>query len=63
MPAPMLPDVHLLPVLMPSALSIAVVVVAVHISLAKMFAKKEGYEVDPGQVPHKNAFTITHDQF
>lgn len=32
-----------------TALSIAVVVLAVHISLAKMFGKKMNYRVDPGQ--------------
>jgi hypothetical protein len=35
---------------LPDAFSIAAVVIAVHISLAKMFAKKMDYRVDPAQV-------------
>ena len=50
MPAPSLPQISLVPQLLPSALGIAAVVVAVHISLAKVFAKKFRYKVDPGQV-------------
>uniref|UniRef100_A0AC35FFD7 STAS domain-containing protein n=1 Tax=Panagrolaimus sp. PS1159 TaxID=55785 RepID=A0AC35FFD7_9BILA len=49
LPTPHLPRLYELPELFVDALSIAVVVVAVHISLAKMFAKKLRYKVDPGQ--------------
>ncbi|KAI1721611.1 sulfate permease family domain-containing protein [Ditylenchus destructor] len=49
LPTPIVPDYSLLPKLVPHALGIAVVVMAVHISLAKMFAKKMAYKVDPGQ--------------
>ena len=50
MPPPMLPQLSLMPSLLPDALGIAAVVIAVHISLAKMFAKKKDYRVDPSQV-------------
>jgi MFS superfamily sulfate permease-like transporter len=50
MPMPSLPQLKLLPELFPSALGIAAVVVAVHISLAKVFAKRFSYRIDAGQV-------------
>ncbi|VDM62334.1 unnamed protein product [Angiostrongylus costaricensis] len=43
------PRFSLMSDLIPNGLGISVVVLAVHISLAKMFAKKLNYEVDPGQ--------------
>ena len=49
MPMPTLPEWDLVPRLIPKALGIAIVVMAVHVSLAKMFAKKLAYKVDPGQ--------------
>uniref|UniRef100_A0A914YXR8 SLC26A/SulP transporter domain-containing protein n=1 Tax=Panagrolaimus superbus TaxID=310955 RepID=A0A914YXR8_9BILA len=49
LPTPHIPKISEMPELFFDALSIAVVVVAVHISLAKMFAKKLRYKVDPGQ--------------
>uniref|UniRef100_A0A914CE67 STAS domain-containing protein n=1 Tax=Acrobeloides nanus TaxID=290746 RepID=A0A914CE67_9BILA len=49
MPMPHLPEWKLIPRLLPDAVSIAVVVVAIHISLAKLFAKKLRYEINPGQ--------------
>lgn len=49
LPTPHMPVVTELPNLFLDGISIAVVVVAVHISLAKMFAKKLRYKVDPGQ--------------
>lgn len=50
LPPPMVPKLSLMPSLLPDALGIAAVVIAVHISLAKMFAKKKDYRVDPSQV-------------
>ncbi|CAJ0583378.1 unnamed protein product, partial [Mesorhabditis spiculigera] len=49
MPSPSPPLLRLIPYVVPEAFSIAVVSMAVHISLAKMMAKKQNYEVDPGQ--------------
>lgn len=48
-----MPDFSLFFQLLPNALSISFVVIAVHISLAKMFAKKMSYKVDAGQVRFK----------
>jgi solute carrier family 26, other len=48
-PSPILPNFSIIPSLLPDALGIAAVVIAVHISLAKMFAKKMDYRVDPSQ--------------
>ncbi|KAK0425638.1 hypothetical protein QR680_009299 [Steinernema hermaphroditum] len=58
-PLPQMPRFGLLPALFPHALGIAVVIVAVHISLAKMFAKKMKYKVDPGQELYALGFTST----
>lgn len=38
------------------ALQIGMVIVAVHISMAKMFAKKAGYKIDAGQVVPLSSF-------
>ncbi|KAK0410224.1 hypothetical protein QR680_005014 [Steinernema hermaphroditum] len=48
-PSPQLPHFSLIPSLIVHAFGIAAVIVAVHISLAKMFAKKLKYEVDARQ--------------
>ncbi|CAI4230986.1 unnamed protein product [Auanema sp. JU1783] len=48
-PVPSVPNLSLFPSLIPDATAIAIVTVAIHISLAKMFAKKKKYNVDPGQ--------------
>ncbi|TKR93924.1 hypothetical protein L596_008290 [Steinernema carpocapsae] len=56
-PLPSLPQFSLLPSLFVHALGIAVVIVAVHISLAKMFAKKMKYKVDPRQELYALGFT------
>lgn len=45
-----MPDLTLLPDLFSSAISISIVAIAIHISLAKMFAKKMNYKIDSGQV-------------
>uniref|UniRef100_A0A7E4ZYI3 STAS domain-containing protein n=1 Tax=Panagrellus redivivus TaxID=6233 RepID=A0A7E4ZYI3_PANRE len=63
-----LPDIHfpnfeLLPSLIIDALSISVVTIAVHISLAKMFAKKLHYKVDPGQELYALGFVSTLASF
>lgn len=47
---PKIPIFYLIPQLVYDALGIAAVTVAIHISLAKMIAKKLNYEIDPGQV-------------
>ncbi|CAI2353890.1 unnamed protein product [Caenorhabditis sp. 36 PRJEB53466] len=44
-----LPRPSLIPSILPDAISIAVVVVAVHLSLSKMVAKKYQYDLDAGQ--------------
>uniref|UniRef100_A0A8R1DPG4 STAS domain-containing protein n=1 Tax=Caenorhabditis japonica TaxID=281687 RepID=A0A8R1DPG4_CAEJA len=44
-----LPQPQLIPRILPDAISIAVVVVAVHLSLSKMLAKKYQYDLDAGQ--------------
>uniref|UniRef100_A0AC34Q3B6 STAS domain-containing protein n=1 Tax=Panagrolaimus sp. JU765 TaxID=591449 RepID=A0AC34Q3B6_9BILA len=48
-PHPIMPKFDHLSKLIPDAISIALVVVALHISLAKLFAKKLNYKIDPGQ--------------
>lgn len=50
MPSLIIPDFSLCFKLLPEALSIAIVVIAIHISLGKMFAKKFEYKISPGQV-------------
>jgi solute carrier family 26, other len=49
-PTPHIPDFSLIPKVLPNAIGIAVVVLAIHISLAKMLAKKKDYKIDEGQV-------------
>lgn len=51
MPSPVVPRLGLFFQLLPSALSISVIVIAIHVSLAKMFAKKFKYPVDTNQAP------------
>ncbi|GMT04697.1 hypothetical protein PENTCL1PPCAC_26871, partial [Pristionchus entomophagus] len=48
-PTPAVPRFDLMPSLIMDALAITIVVYAVHISLAKMFAKKQNYEIDANQ--------------
>lgn len=48
-PHPIMPRFDQISALIPDAISIALVVVALHISLAKLFAKKLNYKIDPGQ--------------
>ncbi|KAH7727630.1 CRE-SULP-4 protein [Aphelenchoides avenae] len=62
-PPPAVPDFSLIPKLFPSALSIAVVVVAVHISLSKMFAKRLQYTVDSGQELYALGITASLSSF
>lgn len=54
---PKLPNFSLVYIAIPDAFGIAVVIFAVHISLAKMLAKKNNYTVDPGQV--KNSLFLS----
>ncbi|PAV68658.1 hypothetical protein WR25_18731 [Diploscapter pachys] len=49
LPSMSVPSLGLFPKLITDALGIAIIVVAIHISLAKMFAKKLSYEVEAGQ--------------
>ncbi|KAF7635309.1 STAS domain-containing protein [Meloidogyne graminicola] len=62
-PLPIMPDFTLLPELLPDALAIATVVIAVHISLAKIIAKKKCYRVDPGQELFALGFSSTLSSF
>ncbi|CAK5062787.1 unnamed protein product [Meloidogyne enterolobii] len=62
-PTPILPDLTLLPELLPDAIAIAAVVMAVHISLAKIIAKKKCYRVDPGQELFALGFSSTLSSF
>ncbi|CAD5231309.1 unnamed protein product [Bursaphelenchus okinawaensis] len=48
-PVPSLPVFKLVFHLIPHAITISIVVAAIHISLAKIFGKKYGYRTDPGQ--------------
>lgn len=47
---PLLPRFSLIPKLIPHAIGIAGVIIAVHISLGKLFAKKLLYKIDSRQV-------------
>uniref|UniRef100_A0A1I7X3H3 Sulfate_transp domain-containing protein n=1 Tax=Heterorhabditis bacteriophora TaxID=37862 RepID=A0A1I7X3H3_HETBA len=49
MPEPSFPRFSLIPHLIANAIGISIVVVAVHMSLAKMFGKKLNYSINPGQ--------------
>lgn len=49
LPVPHLPNLRLVGEVFYDAVGISVVVLAVHLSLAKMVAKKLDYEVDQGQ--------------
>uniref|UniRef100_A0A915N799 SLC26A/SulP transporter domain-containing protein n=1 Tax=Meloidogyne javanica TaxID=6303 RepID=A0A915N799_MELJA len=62
-PTPIMPDLTLLPELLPDAVAIAAVVMAVHISLAKIIAKKKCYRVDPGQELFALGFSSTLSSF
>lgn len=57
MPLPHAPAFELVPSLIGDALSICVVVAAVHISLAKMFSKRLHYAIDAGQEFYALGFT------
>jgi MFS superfamily sulfate permease-like transporter len=57
LPAPHLPAFELVPHLISDALSICVVVAAIHVSLAKMFGKRMHYTTDPGQEFYALGFT------
>lgn len=58
-----MPYFPLIPSIIPQAIGIAVVIVAVHISLAKMFAKKLRYKVDPGQELYALSFASIFSSF
>uniref|UniRef100_A0AC34QAJ8 SLC26A/SulP transporter domain-containing protein n=1 Tax=Panagrolaimus sp. JU765 TaxID=591449 RepID=A0AC34QAJ8_9BILA len=63
LPTPHFPQFGQLGELMIDGLSIAVVVVAIHISLAKMFGKKLNYKVDPGQELYAIGFASSLSSF
>ncbi|KAL3100985.1 hypothetical protein niasHS_001445 [Heterodera schachtii] len=63
LPTPILPNLSLIPSLLPDALGISAVVIAVHISLAKMFAKKMAYRVDAGQELYALGFCASLSSF
>uniref|UniRef100_A0A914ZUU4 SLC26A/SulP transporter domain-containing protein n=1 Tax=Parascaris univalens TaxID=6257 RepID=A0A914ZUU4_PARUN len=63
LPVPKLPNFHLIPQLVGDAIGIAVVTIAIHISLAKMFAKKLNYEIDPGQELYAIGFMAVMSSF
>uniref|UniRef100_A0A914QXG4 STAS domain-containing protein n=1 Tax=Panagrolaimus davidi TaxID=227884 RepID=A0A914QXG4_9BILA len=48
-PEPHLPDISLLPKLIPDCISIAIICYIFVVSLGKLFAKKHGYKIDPTQ--------------
>lgn len=50
LPPPALPHFDLFPSLVVDAISISAVVMAIHVSLAKVLAKKYQYEIDSNQV-------------
>ena len=56
--APEVPPTHNLLELLPDAISIAIVAYGVNVSMAKIFAKKHGYEIDPNQVSVKMLLTM-----
>ncbi|CAF1045955.1 unnamed protein product [Brachionus calyciflorus] len=48
-PAPKVPPLHIFPLIIGSSVSIAIVSFAINISMAKLFAKKYNYELEPNQ--------------
>uniref|UniRef100_A0A1I7UBW2 STAS domain-containing protein n=1 Tax=Caenorhabditis tropicalis TaxID=1561998 RepID=A0A1I7UBW2_9PELO len=58
-----IPQPNLVPRVLPDAISIAVVVVAVHLSLSKMLAKKYQYSIDEGQELYALSFTAIGGSF
>ncbi|PIC26605.1 hypothetical protein B9Z55_019129 [Caenorhabditis nigoni] len=58
-----LPQPSLVPRVLPDAISIAVVVVAVHLSLSKMLAKKYQYDLDAGQELYALSLTAIGGSF
>ena len=50
LPAPKVPSSDRYMDVLPDAATIAIVLYAINISMAKIFAKKHSYEVDPNQV-------------
>ena len=49
-PAPRVPPLSLLQDLIGDAISIAIVALAINMSLAKMYGARFGYDIDPNQV-------------
>ncbi|VDK46270.1 unnamed protein product [Anisakis simplex] len=63
LPSPKLPRFDLIPQLIADSFGIAAVIIAIHISLAKMFAKKLDYEIDAGQELYAIGFTAAVSSF
>ncbi|KHJ99051.1 STAS domain protein [Oesophagostomum dentatum] len=63
LPLPSVPHLHLLPHLLKDAISISVVIMAVHISMAKLLAKKYQYSIDTKQEFYAAGFTSLLSSF
>uniref|UniRef100_W6NJ32 Sulphate transporter and Sulphate transporter antisigma-factor antagonist STAS domain containing protein n=1 Tax=Haemonchus contortus TaxID=6289 RepID=W6NJ32_HAECO len=63
LPLPSLPRLSILPYLIKEAIPIAVVTIAVHISMAKLLAKQNNYSVDGKQELYALGFTSTISSF
>ncbi|CAH1793112.1 unnamed protein product [Owenia fusiformis] len=63
LPTPSVPNLGQAGEYVPDALVIAIVGYAVHIAMAKLFAKKHGYEVDPNQELLANGLANTSCSF
>uniref|UniRef100_A0A0N4WSP9 Sulfate_transp domain-containing protein n=1 Tax=Haemonchus placei TaxID=6290 RepID=A0A0N4WSP9_HAEPC len=63
LPLPSLPRFSILPQLIKEAIPIAVVTIAVHISMAKLLAKQNNYTIDGKQELYALGFTSTISSF
>ncbi len=50
LPFPQIPQLELLPYIVVDSLSMAIVIVAFHISVSKILSNKHGYTIEPAQV-------------
>lgn len=51
LPMPTVPNFSLMPAVIGDAFALAIVVFAISVSMGKILARKEGYEIDSNQVP------------
>lgn len=49
LPFPKLPDFSIVLLCLSDAIAISVVILAIHISMAKMFSERMNYKIDPNQ--------------